>query len=126
PFEYETVALVALVVATALWSWALARPGRRAKELDRVGLVPANGEQWLRAVAASVLVLLAIYAVTQATSSIEPALGQRIETRLAVFVEPLALVLAIAVIADLIAELRDRRRGLVPVRQLHDPLLADV
>jgi hypothetical protein len=126
PFEYETVALVALVVATALWSWALARPGRRAKELDRAGLVPANGEMWLRAAAASALVLLAIYFVTHATSSVEPALGKQIEPRLALLVEPVSLVLAIAVIADLFTEWRDRRRGLVAVRQLHDPLLADV
>jgi hypothetical protein len=117
PFEHETIAAVALVVATALWAFALARPGRRARELERAGLVPATWDVWLRATVASALALLAIFAVTRASSR-----GGGVGT----LVEPTSLALAIAVIADLFAEARDRRRGLVPVRQLHDPLLVDV
>ncbi len=118
PFELESVALIALVVATAAWSFALARPGRRAREAQRAGLVPAAGETWLRATAASALALLVIYVLTHATT--------RIDRELSALVDPTALALAIAVGADLFAEARDRRRGLVPVRQLHDPLLVDI
>jgi hypothetical protein len=50
----------------------------------------------------------------------------RADPTLSSFVDPVMVMLAAATLADVYAEARDRRRGLVACWPLHEPLLADV
>jgi hypothetical protein len=103
---------ISLVIATVVWAWVFARPGRRRTELAAASRAPTSGGAWLRAVALSVVALLALFAIAAAAGS-----------KLA---DPIGVAIAAAVIADLVAEWRDRRRAqLVAVWPLHDPLLVE-
>ena len=109
------IGAVVVVIATAVWAFALARPGRRRAELSAAGLEPTNPEAWLRAVVLSAAVALALYAI----ALVRPRLYGGLT-------DPITVAFAAAVIADLLAEWRDRAHAqLVPVWSLHDPLLAD-
>ncbi|CAN5644358.1 hypothetical protein BH11MYX1_BH11MYX1_55640 [soil metagenome] len=110
------VAIVACLVATAIWGFVFARPGRRRDTLATVPLEPTSGEQWLRAVVLSGVALGAVVAI------------DHVRPRGALeFADPVVVMLAAVALGDLRAEWRARRRAnLVPVWPLHDPLLVDV
>ena len=63
---------------------------------------PISGEAWLRAIVLSVAALLALYAISAASFT---------SHGLAWLVDPISIAIAAAVIADLVAEWRDRRRA---------------
>jgi hypothetical protein len=90
----------------------------RGAELAKADLTPPTGEMWLRATLLSALVLVAIRALDR--------IAVRADIGLAAILDPISLIIATATIADVVAEARDRRRGLVIAWPLHDPLLADV
>jgi hypothetical protein len=106
-----------LLVATAVWAFAFARPGRRRDQLATVALQPASGEQWLRAVALTAAALVCLFGLELLrTSAVVPR----------DLYDPILIVFAAAVIGDFVAEWRDRRRApLVAIWPLHDPLLVD-
>ena len=114
--DHESVAAAALAIMVVVWSLAFARPGRRRELLARSGVAPATRAVWLRAVVASLLALAAMFVIMR-----HPA-----EAKLGPFIDPLMLSLAAVLVADMIAEVRARRAGLVAVWPLHDPLLVDV
>jgi hypothetical protein len=110
--------LVACAVMAAGWSVLFARPGAWRATLARAGLAPVSAATWLRAFAASALVLTAIDAIALVAAHEVP--------KAAGFFEPLVLLFVIATVLDLIDELRARRTVLVPVWPLHAPLFVDV
>ena len=109
--------VVAVVATTAACALAFAWPGRRRAELARMGREPADARVWGRATMLSATVLLAMFALAHTATALAP--------ELAFVVDPLVLVLVVASIADVAAEWRARRRDLVAVWPLHDPLLID-
>ncbi|HEY1549330.1 MAG TPA: hypothetical protein VGG28_16000 [Kofleriaceae bacterium] len=103
---------IVLVAATIVWSWVLARPGRRRNELAPE-LAPVDREGWLRAVGITIVALAALYALAM----IGP---------LRDVTDPAIAIVVAAAIADAIADWRAHRTGeLVAVWPLHDPLLVD-
>ena len=109
---------VVVAIMAVVWSFVFARPGRRRAELARIDRQPVPLDAWLRATGLTVVAMIAIYAITRSAKACVPEVRS--------LFEPLVLLVVIATIADVIAEARDRRRGLVPVWPLHDPLLVDV
>ena len=111
-----TIGLVVLAIASVVWAFAFARPGRRRVELAAAKLEPADGALWLRATAITIAALAALFAL----ALIRPAelFGK--------LCDPAIVVIAAATLADLAADARAyRHAGLVPVWPLHDPLLVD-
>lgn len=115
--QLVTIGGAAVLVTCVAWSFAFARPGRRAGELARAGLRPTSREMWLRATALAAPVLVALFALAHVAAAELPALR---------ILDVIDLAIAVVALADLWDEARDRRRGLVLAWQLHDPLLADV
>jgi preprotein translocase subunit SecY len=118
PLHYEAIAFAVVVVMSFVWTFAFARPKRRAKELARAELTAPTGEMFLRAALMSALVLVAIRALQRIAFHTDVTVGS--------LLDPLTLLVVTATIADVIGEARDRRRGLVNAWPLHDPLMADV
>jgi hypothetical protein len=111
-----TIGLTVLAIATALWAFVFARPGRRRAELAVAKQQPADAALWLRATVLTLAALAAVFAL----ALIRPAgiLGK--------LCDPGIVVIAAATLADMVADARAYRRGiLVPVWPLHDPLLVD-
>jgi hypothetical protein len=98
-----------VLLTTVLWSWVFARPGRRGLRLDR--------DTWVRATALTAAMLLAIFAIGRSVVTEAPMLAR--------VLDPVTLVLVVAIVLDVIDDIRARRRALVPVWPLHDPLLLD-
>jgi hypothetical protein len=103
------IGLPLVLLTTVIWSWVFARPGRRGLLLDRV--------TWLRATVLTAAMLVAIFVLGRSAMSEAPALAR--------VLDPVSLVLVVAIVLDLIDDVRTRRRALVPVWPLHDPLLVD-
>ncbi|MEO8548899.1 MAG: hypothetical protein ABI678_02975, partial [Kofleriaceae bacterium] len=116
-FEHNLgLGLTVLVVFTAIWAFAFSRPGRRKVALAAAGLEPADRELWTRGVVISAAALATLLALALLRPS----------NRLFSLSDPALVIIATATFADLAAEWRARRRAaLVPVWQLHDPLLLD-
>lgn len=104
-----TIGLLLVLVATLVWSWVFARPGRRGLALDR--------PTWQRATALTAAMLLAVFAIGRTVVAEAPDLAR--------VLDPVTLVVIVAIVLDLIDDVRTRRRALVPVWPLHDPLLVD-
>ncbi len=98
-----------VLVMTVLWSWVFTRPGRRGLQLDR--------DTWRRATTLSAGMLLAIFALGRSVLAEAPGLSR--------VLDPVTLVVLIAIVLDVVDDVRTRRRALVPVWPLHDPLLVD-
>ena len=112
------IGAIALTVATFVWGFAFARPGRRRAELAAAGVEPASWGAWLRAALISIAAIGALFALALLGRPSEPWRA---------FAQPLAVVFAAATIADVAEEWRARRRGATTaVWPLHDPLLVDV
>jgi hypothetical protein len=111
------IGVIVVIGGTAAWAVAFAWPGRRAAELAKVGRDPADINVWSRAVVLSIGMLLAISAIVRVVTRLAPELG--------FVIDPLLLLLVVAAVMDLGAEWRARRRDLVAVWPLHDPLLVD-
>ncbi|HTR52989.1 MAG TPA: hypothetical protein VMJ10_19980 [Kofleriaceae bacterium] len=99
------ITLTTLVAFAALWSFVFARPS----------LSGATAAEWRRATVASALVLVACELLA-ATARSAGDVG---------LANPVFVFVATATVLDLRDELRDRRRGLVPVWPLHAPLAVD-
>ena len=112
------VGVIVVLVGTAAWAIAFAWPGRRAAELAKVDRDPADLNVWSRAVVLSIGALVAISAIARVVTKLAPEFG--------FLVDPLLLLLVVAAVMDFGAEWRARRRELVAVWPLHDPLLVDV
>ena len=112
------LACVAVIVLVLAWAFLFARPGAWRDVLARAGLEAADRATWQRAAGASALALVAILVIWKTAQVAAP--------RPARLLEPWTLLLVVATALDVAAELRDRRRGLVPVWPLHAPLLADM
>jgi hypothetical protein len=109
------VALFACVVATALWGFVFARPGRRRATLAVVQLEATSGEQWGRAIVLSGVALAGLLAIDLVLPRPFHVVG-----------DPAFVMIAAVTLVDLRAEWRARRRAnLVPVWPLQDPLLVD-
>jgi len=111
-------ALAALVGWALIWAFVFARPGRRKAELARAELEPVDRASWLRAFALGTAMLAAMFAIDHVARRVHPLFGTLFETWW--------LVYTVATVLDIVGELRDRRRELIPVWPLHDPLLVDV
>ena len=113
------VAVVILILATALWSWVFTRPSLRRDLLVRAGYAAPDLRTWFRAAVFSAIGIAAIFIVTFVTRRYVPELG--------ILGDPVVLAFIAATLLDLIDETRDRRRSpLVAVWPLHDPMLAAV
>jgi hypothetical protein len=108
--------LIVLAASTALWAFVFARPGRRGAVLAAAKLSPTDRALWLRAVLITIAALAALFALALITPG--GAIGK--------LCDPGLIVLAAAMTADVVSDVRARRRAnLVPVWRLHDPLLVD-
>lgn len=108
--------LIVLAASSVLWAFVFARPGRRGAELATAKLAPTDRALWGRAVLITVAALAALFAL----ALIAPGgvLGK--------LCDPGLIVIAAAMTADVVGDVRARRRArLVPVWPLHDPLLVD-
>jgi SecY/SecDF, P1 head subdomain len=110
--------LVALAGWAVLWAFVFARPGRRKAELARAELEPVDRASWLRALALGTAMLAAMFVIAHVLRRIHPLLEHVFDATMLVF--------TVATILDVVGEVRDRRRELIPVWPLHDPLLVDV
>ena len=110
-------AIVVVIAMTIAWSLVFTRPGVRRDVLGRAGVAPPDRSSWLRATVLSAALLAALATI---------GYGALHVAGIGPMLDPIAVALAVTVVLDLFDELRDRRRGLIPVWPLHDPLLADV
>jgi preprotein translocase subunit SecY len=111
-------ALAALVGWAMIWAFVFARPGRRRAELERAGLEPVDRASWLRALLLGTAMLAAMFVIAHMSRRIHPLFRHVFDAT--------AIVFVVATVLDVVGELRDRRRELIPVWPLHDPLLVDV
>ncbi len=104
---------IVVIVLSLFWAWVFARPGLRRAQLERAGVASPDRATWLRAALLSLVMLVAISAVSSV------AKGE-------VFLGSTVVMFAAATIADVIAELRARARSeLVAVWPISSPLLAE-
>lgn len=108
--------LLVIVASTVLLAFVFARPGRRGAELAAAKLAPTDRTLWVRAVLITMAALAALFALALITPG--GVIGK--------LCDPGFIVIAAAMTADVVSDVRARRRAnLVPVWPLHDPLLVD-
>ena len=111
------VELVLVIATTFAWSAVFARPGLWRRVHAKAGLAPVDRRSWLRATIASAVILFVVDALALVSARAAPAA--------AALFDPIVLFLVVATMLDAADEVRDRRRGLIPVWPLHTPLVTD-